>query len=129
MSLDELAVMDGGKCILQVRGVRPFLSDKFDITKHKNYKLLSDANPKNAFDIERFVSTRLKVKPEEEYPVFNYVEPDEECPQKHMEPSRQKMKKRRNFLIIKTWNLIIHTNNEPFFPIRRGRLFVFINKN
>ena len=80
MSLDELSVMDGGKCILQVRGVRPFLSDKFDITKHKNYKLLSDANPKNAFDIERFVSTRLKVKPDEEFPVFNYVEPDAEMP-------------------------------------------------
>jgi type IV secretion system protein VirD4 len=80
MSLDELSVMDGGKCILQLRGVRPFLSDKFDITKHKNYKYLSDANPKNAFDIEKFVSTRLKVKPDEEYPVFNYVEPDAAMP-------------------------------------------------
>jgi type IV secretion system protein VirD4 len=80
MSIDELSVMDGGKCILQVRGVRPFLSEKFDITKHKNYRYLSDANPKNAFNIERFVSTRLKVKPDDEYPVFNYVEPDAEMP-------------------------------------------------
>jgi type IV secretion system protein VirD4 len=80
MSMDELSVMDGGKCILQVRGVRPFLSEKYDITKHKNYKLLSDSNPKNAFDIQKFVSTRLKVKPEDEYPVFNYVEPDADMP-------------------------------------------------
>jgi type IV secretion system protein VirD4 len=80
MSLDELSVMDGGKCILQLRGVRPFLSDKYDITKHKNYKYLSDANPKNAFNIEKFVSTRLKVKADEEYPMFNYVEPDAEMP-------------------------------------------------
>jgi type IV secretion system protein VirD4 len=81
MSIDELSVMDGGKCILQVRGVRPFLSDKYDITKHKNYRLLSDANPKNAFDIEKFVSTRLKVKPDEEYTHHEYVEADEEMPQ------------------------------------------------
>jgi type IV secretion system protein VirD4 len=78
MSLDELSVMDGGKCILQLRGVRPFLSDKFDITRHKNYKYLSDANPKNAFDIEKFVSTRLKVKADEVYPMFNYAEDDAE---------------------------------------------------
>ena len=51
MSMDELAVMDGGKCLLQVRGVRPFLSKKYDITKHPNYKYLSDFNPKNTFDI------------------------------------------------------------------------------
>ena len=55
MSQDELAVMDGGKCILQLRGVRPFFSNKFDITKHKQYALLSDADPKNAFDIERYI--------------------------------------------------------------------------
>ena len=69
-TIDELAVLDGGKCILQLRGVRPFLSDKYDITKHPNYKYLSDANPKNAFDIEKFLSTRLKPKPDEVYEVF-----------------------------------------------------------
>ena len=57
MSVDELAVMDGGKCLLQIRGVRPFLSRKYDITKHPNYKLLSDFNEKNAFNIEKFLST------------------------------------------------------------------------
>ena len=62
MSQDELAVMDGGKCILQLRGVRPFLSEKFDITKHPNYKYLSDYDKKNAFDIERFLSARLKLR-------------------------------------------------------------------
>ncbi len=70
MDVDELAVMDGGKCILQLRGVRPFLSDKFDITKHPNYKYLADADKKNAFDIERFLSTRLKPKPDESYDVY-----------------------------------------------------------
>ena len=62
MSQDELAVMDGGKCILQLRGVRPFLSDKYDITKHPNFKYTADASDKNAFDIEAFLSTRLKLK-------------------------------------------------------------------
>ena len=71
MSQDELAVLNGVKCILQLRGVRPFLSDKYDITKHPNYKYLSDANPKNAFDIEKFLSTKLKLKPEEEFEVFD----------------------------------------------------------
>ena len=71
MSQDELAVLNGGKCILQLRGVRPFLSDKYDITKHPNYKYLSDANPKNAFDIEKFLSTKLKLKSEEEFEVFD----------------------------------------------------------
>ena len=71
MTQDELAVMDGGKCIFMLRGVRPFLSDKYDITKHPNYKYLSDANPKNAFDIEKFLSTKLKLKPEEEFEVFD----------------------------------------------------------
>ena len=70
MSQDELAVMNGGKCILQLRGVRPFLSNKFDITQHKNYKYLSDANPKNEFDIEKFLSHRLKPKQDEAYNVF-----------------------------------------------------------
>ena len=63
MSQDELAVMDGGKCILQLRGVRPFLSDKYDITQHPNYKYTADADPKNAFDIECFLRARLKLKP------------------------------------------------------------------
>lgn len=62
MSQDEIGVMDGGKCILQVRGVRPFFSNKFDITKHKHYRLLSDENKKNEFDIEKYMSTRLTVK-------------------------------------------------------------------
>ena len=70
MSQDELAVMDGGKCILQLRGVRPFLSDKYDITKHPNFKYTADADPKNAFDIEAFLSTRLKLKPNEVYDVY-----------------------------------------------------------
>ena len=70
MSVDELSVMDGRKCILQLRGVRPFLSDKYDITRHPNYQYLSDANPKNAFSIERFLSTQLRPKPDEEYAVF-----------------------------------------------------------
>ena len=70
MSQDELAVMDGGKCILQLRGVRPFLSDKYDITKHPNYPYTADADPKNAFDIETFLSTRLKLKPNEVYDVY-----------------------------------------------------------
>ena len=70
MSQDELAVMDGGKCILQLRGVRPFLSDKYDITKHPNYRFTADADPRKAFDIEQFLSTRLKPKPNEVYQVF-----------------------------------------------------------
>ena len=69
-SVDELAVLDGGKCILQLRGVRPFLSDKYDITKHPNYKYLSDADPRNAFNIEKFLSTRLRLKQEEVYDCY-----------------------------------------------------------
>lgn len=63
MSVDELAVMDGGKCLLQIRGVRPFLSRKYDITKHPRYKYLSDFDKKNTFDIEKFLSTRFPVRP------------------------------------------------------------------
>ena len=70
MTEDEIAVMDGGKCILQLRGVRPFLSDKYDITKHPNYHLTADADPRYAFDIEQFLSTRLKPKPNEVYQVY-----------------------------------------------------------
>ena len=69
-TVDELAVLDGSKCILQLRGVRPFLSNKFDITQHRNYRYLSDANPKNEFDIEKFLSHRLKPKQDETYNVF-----------------------------------------------------------
>ena len=79
MSMDEIAVMDGGKCLLQIRGVRPFLSNKYDITKHPNYKFLSDYNPKNAFNIEEFLSTRLKPKEDEQY--INYEISAEELAQ------------------------------------------------
>nr|WP_202621092.1 type IV secretory system conjugative DNA transfer family protein [Pseudoflavonifractor sp. 524-17] len=67
MDVDELAVMDNGKCILQVQGVRPFFSDKFDITKHPQYKYLSDADPRNTFDVTKFLSRRLAVKPDDIY--------------------------------------------------------------
>ena len=70
MSVDDLATMDGGKCILQVRGLRPFLSDKYDITKHPNYKYLSDANPKNTFDVEAYMSRKLNLQADEEYDVY-----------------------------------------------------------
>lgn len=75
MSIDELAVMDGGKCLLQLRGVRPFYSAKYDITRHPNYPYTSDANPRNTFRIEKYLSTRLKLKPTEAFEVF---ETDEE---------------------------------------------------
>lgn len=77
MSMDELAVMDGGKCILQLRGVRPFLSDKYDITKHPNYKYLSDFDKRNTFNIEKYLSTRLKVKSKEVYDVYEIDLADE----------------------------------------------------
>ena len=79
MSQDEIAVMDGGKCILQLRGVRPFFSDKYDITKHPNYKYLSDADPRNAFNIEKFLSTQLKPRQDEVYEVFKVDVDDEDC--------------------------------------------------
>ena len=74
MSQDELAVMDGGKCICQVRGVRPFFSDKYDITKHPNYKYLSDYDKKNAFDIQKYLSTRLTVKPDDVFELYEVAE-------------------------------------------------------
>lgn len=77
MSMDELAVMDGGKCILQLRGVRPFLSDKYDITKHPNYKYLSDFDKRNIFNIEKYLSTKLKVKSKEVYNVYEIDLADE----------------------------------------------------
>lgn len=78
MSMDELAVMDGGKCILQLRGVRPFLSEKYDITQHPNYKYLSDFDKKNTFDIEKYLSTKLKLKPDEVFEVYELGEVDEQ---------------------------------------------------
>ena len=69
-TIDELAVLDGGKCILQLRGVRPFMSNKYDITKHPQYKYLSDASDKNYFDIEKYLSTQLKTKADDVYEVF-----------------------------------------------------------
>lgn len=77
MSMDELAVMDGGKCILQLRGVRPFLSEKYDITQHPNYKYLSDFDKRNTFDIEKYLSTKLKPKPDEVYDVYEIDLTDE----------------------------------------------------
>lgn len=62
MSQDEIAVMDGGKCILQVRGVRPFFSEKYDLTRHPRYKYLSDADPKNKFDVDRFLASMRRRK-------------------------------------------------------------------
>ena len=76
MSQDELAVMDGGKCILQLRGVRPFLSDKYDITKHPQYKYLSDYDKRNAFDIEKYRSRKLVIKPEEKFDLYDVGEID-----------------------------------------------------
>lgn len=78
MSMDELAVMDGGKCILQLRGVRPFLSEKYDITKHPQYKYLSDFDKRNTFDIEKYLSTKLKPKPDEVYDVYEIDLTDED---------------------------------------------------
>lgn len=77
MSMDELAVMNRNKCILQLRGVRPFLSDKYDITRHPNYRYLSDADPKNAFDIGKFLSCKLKVNPTDTFEVFETDTPEE----------------------------------------------------
>ncbi len=74
MSQDEIAVMDGGKCILQLRGVRPFLSEKFDITKHPKYKQLSDYDKRNAFDIEKYQSCKLVVKPNDTFDLHDMGE-------------------------------------------------------
>lgn len=80
MTQDEIAVMDGGKCILQLRGVRPFFSDKYDITQHPNYKYLSDFDKKNAFDVERYMSTRPAiVKPDEPFDIYEIDLSDEDA--------------------------------------------------
>jgi type IV secretion system protein VirD4 len=78
MSMDELEVMDGGKCILQLRGVRPFLSEKYDITKHPNYQYLSDFDKRNTFDIGKFLNTKLTVKPDD---VFDVYEIEDDTPE------------------------------------------------
>jgi type IV secretion system protein VirD4 len=67
MTVDELAVLDGSKCILQLRGVRPFLSDKYDLTKHPNYKYTADADDKNRFDIEKYLDRKPKLRERDEY--------------------------------------------------------------
>ena len=71
MSKDEISVMDGSKCILQLRGVRPFLSDKYDITRHPNYKYTSDFDKKYTFDIEKYLNRRMRLKAEDEYEVIS----------------------------------------------------------
>ena len=71
LSRDELAVLDGGKCILQLRGVRPFLSDKYDLTQHPNYRLTSDYDPKNTFDIEKYLNRKTKIHPDDEFIVVD----------------------------------------------------------
>lgn len=78
MSVDELAVMDGGKCILQLRGVRPFLSEKYDITKHPNYRYLADADPRNMFNYEEFLSHALKLRAKELYDTYEVTVEDDE---------------------------------------------------
>lgn len=79
MSRDELAVMDGNKCILQLRGVRPFFSDKFDITKHKRYKELADYDPKNSFDVEKYMKHELVMTVDDEFEMYEIdVEEEDE---------------------------------------------------
>ena len=72
MFQDELAVMDSGKCILQLRGVRPFLSDKFDITRHRNYRYLSDYDEKNSFEIDKYLSKEWGIRGNEEVEIYEY---------------------------------------------------------
>ena len=114
MSMDELAVMDGGKCLLQVRGVRPFLSRKYDITKHPNYKYLSDFNPKNTFDIEKYLSTRLRVRPDDLF--LNY----------EISPSELAEEFRRRYRIGPPIRKILFLFGGPcfFMPISRRCLLV-----
>ena len=78
MSRDELAVMDGDKCILQLRGVRPFLSNKYDITKHKRYKELADYGKKNAFDVEKYLEHRLVLPKDAEFELYECNVTEEE---------------------------------------------------
>lgn len=92
MSRDELAVMDGNKCILQLRGVRPFLSDKFDITRHKRYKQLSDYDKKNAFDVEAYMKHQLKIRMKEEFDLYE-VDGSEEIAEEMLEPEDGEQKR------------------------------------
>ena len=78
MSMDELSVLDGSKCILQLRGVRPFLSNKYDLTKHPKFGLTSDADEKNLFDVEKFLSHKLRVKPDDTVEVYDCDETTED---------------------------------------------------
>ena len=78
MSKDELAVMDGSKCILQLRGVRPFLSDKYDITRHKRYKELADYDKKNEFDVEKYLSHRLRLTENTEFEMWEVMVTEED---------------------------------------------------
>ena len=78
MSRDELAVMNGSKCILQLRGVRPFLSDKYDLTQHPNFKYTADYDKKYTFDIEKFLNHRLKLKDKDEYDTYEITIDDDE---------------------------------------------------
>ena len=95
MSTDELAVMDGGKCILQVRGARPFFSDKFDITKHPRYKFLSDFDKKNEFDIEKYLKRRPAViKPEEPFDLYEIDRDDLQEETDHEQTQRKGKRKR-----------------------------------
>ena len=77
MSMDELSVLDGSKCILQLRGVRPFLSNKYDLTKHPKFGLTSDADEKNLFDVEKFLSHKLRIKPDDTVEVYDCDETEE----------------------------------------------------
>ena len=75
--MDELSVLDGSKCILQLRGVRPFLSNKYDLTKHPKFDLTSDADEKNLFDVEKFLSHMLRIKPDDTVEVYDCGETEE----------------------------------------------------
>ena len=90
LSVDELAVMDGGKCILMVRGERPFLSPKYDLLKHPKYKYLADADKRNSFNVERFLSARLRMRPDDVYEVYEVDLPDESGRQPAEQPQFQR---------------------------------------
>lgn len=77
--MDELTTMDGSKCILQLRGLRPFLSPKYDLKKHPNYKYTAEADKRNSFDISSLINRRMKVKPDEIYTVYEVDAPGEEA--------------------------------------------------
>ena len=89
MSMDELSVLDGSKCILQLRGVRPFLSNKYDLTKHPKFGLTSDADEKNLFDVEKFLSHKLRIKPDDTVEVYDCDETEETTEDKTEEAAEQ----------------------------------------